>query len=403
MNILVLTTSFPANDADYRGRFVFDLAHHLTRRSHRALVLTPHPGASARHKEGAAGVSVHRIRYPFAIRTATGSLFGQFGILETLRRQPWRCLELAPATLAVAGHALLKARWADLVISNWALPMGLIGATLSRHFRPRHILIEHGAGARLLSTLDRPQPILNELVAGTDLFHFVSQGMATVFRQLVPAFASPQGPAYCVHPMPAPRQSGAHIVRLYRPPLRLLFVGRFIPIKGVDVLLEALHMTQNVHLTLAGDGPELDAARGMAQSLGLGSRTQFLGEVGYRRLTQLYSQHDALVIPSRSLASHEHQPPRPQEEGSPRTLLEGMSMGLIPIVSASGGMPDIISHQTNGLLFPPNQAHSLAKQINLLTQSPSLCRRLSQAALETPDHCSFDTLFALWRSHGIDV
>ncbi len=402
MNILLLSTSYPANRADYRGRFVQDLAESLVERNHRVLVLTPHPGTGALKREAVNGVSVHRVSYPLRLRAAQGSLFGRFGVMETLRQQPWRTLEVLPAVAALSVQFLRRISWADLVISNWSLPMGLLAAMVRPRAQFKHLLIEHGAGARLLDTLPSPEPVFRTLMAGTDHLHFVSHTIAQTFLNAAGDLAT-QGPVQTIHPMPAPRRSGAAVVRLYRPPLRLLFVGRFVPIKGAELLLEALRHVPEAQLTLAGAGPGLAAAQTFVQEVGLTSRVQFLGEVGFGRLPELYAQHDALIIPSRSLvpSGEKSGETPPHEEGSPRTLLEGMGVGLVPIASASGGMPALINHGHNGLLFPPGDAASLATEINRLNDQPALCRRLGKEARKTADQWSFDSLFEMWRKNGI--
>ena len=399
MKIIVLSSSYPANRADYRGRFVQDLAESLVSRGHRVLVLTPHPGAGASPRTANHGVSVHRVKYPLQLQTAQGSLFGRFGVLETLRQQPWRTIEVIPALAALSLQLLRRSSWADLVISNWALPMGLLAASLRPRCGFKHLLIEHGAGARLLDSLASPELLVRQLLAGTDHLHFVSRTVAETFNNAAGELGSTTL-SQTVHPMPAPQPRAAPVVRLYRPPLRLLFVGRFVPIKGVELLLEALRHVPDAHLTLAGDGPGLAAAQQFSREFGLTPRVQFLGEVSFGRLPELYAQHDALVLPSLSMASASQSGAPPHEEGSPRTLLEGMATGIVPIASASGGMPDLIDHGHNGFLFKPGDAMALASLIGQLQEQPSLCRRLSEEAGQIATQWSFETLFEMWMVSG---
>jgi len=278
--------------------------------------------------------------------------------------------------------------------------MGLLAALVQPRFNFKHLLVEHGAGARLLDSLPSPDSIFRTLLAGTDHIHFVSRTIAKTFLNASGA-KQDEGPSQTVHPMPAPRHDGGAVVRLYRPPLRLLFVGRFVPIKGAEILLEALRHVPWAHLTLAGAGPGLAAARTFANDVGLTARVQFMGEVSFGRLPELYAQHDALVLPSRSIAPPSADRSMPHEEGSPRTLLEGMAVGLVPVASASGGMSDLIEHDTNGLLFPPGDSIALAAQINRLNDQPALCRRLSKEARKSADKWSFESLFEQWKEHGI--
>ena len=79
-----------------------------------------------------------------------------------------------------------------------------------------------------------------------------------------------------------------------------LFVSRLAREKNVDLLLEALafHPDASLRLVIAGDGPERERLEQRAGTLGIASRTQFLGVVERGRLPDLYASADAFVFPS---------------------------------------------------------------------------------------------------------
>lgn len=79
----------------------------------------------------------------------------------------------------------------------------------------------------------------------------------------------------------------------------LLFVGRLGREKNVELLLEALTMTQvPARLAIAGDGPEREALESRANELGVAARVTFLGEVGRAQLPDYYASADAFVFAS---------------------------------------------------------------------------------------------------------
>ena len=63
-------------------------------------------------------------------------------------------------------------------------------------------------------------------------------------------------------------------------------------------------------------------------------------------------------------------------------VLEAMAAGLPVIVSAVGGLPEIVEDEVNGLLIPPKDVEALARGLARLLESPDLARRLGQKARE---------------------
>ena len=124
--------------------------------------------------------------------------------------------------------------------------------------------------------------------------------------------------------------------------VRLLYVGRLIPLKGVGVLLSALAGLSNVTLTVAGDGPEAERLAGLAGEYGMSVR--FHGNVAHEELPELYRAHDAFVLPSRN-------------EGMSNTVLEAMASGLPVIVTDVGGTAELV--EGNGVVVPVDDEGAL--------------------------------------------
>ncbi len=136
----------------------------------------------------------------------------------------------------------------------------------------------------------------------------------------------------------------------YRPggtPLRLLFVGRFAYNKGLDILMAvAQRLVENgqgeaVRFELAGDGPLLAHYK----AAGLPENVALLGRVDDDRLFQLYTECDALVLPTRF-------------EGMPTVVLEAMARSRPIIVSDVGATAELVDAQ-NGALVPKGDAGAL--------------------------------------------
>lgn len=144
-------------------------------------------------------------------------------------------------------------------------------------------------------------------------------------------------------------------------------VGNIRPVKGVDLLLAAMRRLQdrpNLHLVLIGK--MLDpAVASAAEHPELRQRVHCLG---FRQdVEQLLRGLDLLVMPSR-------------REGFGRAVVEAMRFGICSVVTNVGGLPEIVRHEREGLVVPPNDASALASAIAHLQDRPELRRQYGAAA-----------------------
>lgn len=150
-------------------------------------------------------------------------------------------------------------------------------------------------------------------------------------------------------------------------PWQILFVGRLVPAKGADVVLDALpQINDPVHLHIAGDGPQRGVLEDRAVELGVADRVTFHGWVPNDQIWDLY-QHVQLFI-------HAGRWPEP----SGRTVLEAMAAGVPVIVSDVGGAP----WQLNGYgrTFTPGDSSNLADRIDTALHDYPGSQRLAQQA-----------------------
>lgn len=150
---------------------------------------------------------------------------------------------------------------------------------------------------------------------------------------------------------------------------RVLFMGRLVPQKGVRTLIEAAGIlrTSDVQVLLVGDGPERPVLEREVSRLGLVHTVHFLGFVPHSRVPAVLAHADLLVLPSLY-----------EELGT--VLLEAMWSSLPVVASRTGGIPDVVTDETTGLLVPPGEPRALAKAIDRVLGSPDLARRLAEAA-----------------------
>jgi glycosyltransferase involved in cell wall biosynthesis len=128
-------------------------------------------------------------------------------------------------------------------------------------------------------------------------------------------------------------------------------VGRLAPEKGFDVLLHALQQVPGLTAVLAGKGPERERLEQLAAELGVADRVLMPGFVPDARTWM--AMYDVFAIPSRS-------------EGMPLTLIEAMLASRPVVVTAIGGMPDVVVDGETGLVVPPEDPDALAEALRQL-------------------------------------
>ena len=149
----------------------------------------------------------------------------------------------------------------------------------------------------------------------------------------------------------------------------VLFVGRLVPYKGVDVLLRALTSLDAVAL-IVGDGPLRAALERQAIELGVAGRVRFLGTVDADELAALYRACNVFVLPSVT-----------RQEAFGVVQLEAMTAGK-PVVSTDlgTGVGWVNRDGETGYVVPPRDAVALRDALALLLGDAALQRSMGEAA-----------------------
>lgn len=154
----------------------------------------------------------------------------------------------------------------------------------------------------------------------------------------------------------------------------VLFVGRLVPKKGCDVLIEAFARLQQVlptaRLCIVGEGPERVRLEAMAAALTVG--TEFMG-------LRSAEQVRLSMLEARCLAAPSITAPNGDAEGLPTVLYEGLALG-IPVASTwHSGIPELITHEETGLLSLEGDVAALAQNLHRLCVDDALTERLAVA------------------------
>ena len=123
----------------------------------------------------------------------------------------------------------------------------------------------------------------------------------------------------------------------------VFFIGRLVPEKGVQVLLEAFSRLipeiQDLKLMVGGIGPYEGALRTKAGELGLAGRVVFLGYLDEKRRNEYFKMADVAVFPS-------------LYEPFGIVALEAMATQIPVLVSDTGGLSEVIAHGIDGYKVP---------------------------------------------------
>ena len=163
-------------------------------------------------------------------------------------------------------------------------------------------------------------------------------------------------------------------------PLRVVAVGRMVPKKGFDVLVEAVaDLTARgveLELVIAGeDGPDAATIRRLVAER-CPDAVQFTGPLSQCELLALYRGADVFALACRVDADGDR-------DGIPNVMVEAMAAGLPVVSTAVSGIPELVRDGENGLLVPPEDPGALASALLRLATDGSLRQRLAAAGRET--------------------
>ena len=193
-----------------------------------------------------------------------------------------------------------------------------------------------------------------------DLFLFESAYSADIFRDKI---GSPRGLVRVVHNGVSRAEFEPIVTKADA--TDLVFMGELRPVKGVDVLLDAITRLRDagrtVTATLVGDGPEREALQAQVARHGLGGAVHFMPAMPARQALALGR---IMVVPSRT-------------ESLPYVVLEAAAGGKPLITTKVGGIPEIYGPLSNTLV-PPVDAAALAQAISHMLDHPDATAEIAR-------------------------
>ncbi len=370
--VLVLTSTFPRWENDAEPAFVFELCRRLTSTFDITVLCPRTPDSKKREFMG--GLRV--IRFPYFFQRWEKLAMHGGGILNKLKSNPVYYL-LVP--LFLMGQLwslirLLRKERFDLIHAHWLIPQGLIavlGLMLSRRRIPL-LCTSHGGDIFALRgvLLER---IKRWIMDKSQAFTVVSHAMK---NKVIEIGVAPDRVQVI--------SMGVDLKNLFTPDHQLtrsmrelLFVGRLVQGKGIELLFEAMtriiDKKPDIRLLLAGAGPLEGELRTWAKENKISDHVNFLGMVKQSLLPDLYRRAALAVFPFVVTKSG-------VQEGFGLVVVEAMGCECPVVAGDLPAIHDSITHGETGLLVSSGNPEALAETILRALNDQDLCCRMASEA-----------------------
>lgn len=376
--ILVLASTYPRWENDHEPGFIHELCKRLTKQFH-VIALVP-DSVDADPSGLLDGVDVIRYRYaPKKLQT----LVNNGGIVNNLKTFWWKWL-LVPGFLIsqyIMVRKILNKRKIDIIHAHWLLPQGWIAYSLSKNFNIPFIVTSHGGDLFGLQG-NALTKIKKKVAENATAMTVVSQAMKEYLDQI-----SINPKILEVIPMGIDLQyrfiPNLNIKRHHN---ELLFVGRLVPKKGLNFLLDALSILVAEHpelrLNIVGFGPEKSALKQQVTQLNLEKNVNFLGARSQDQLPEMYQQATLFVAPFVRADNGD-------QEGLPVALMEAIGCGCPAVVGHVAGIEDLLGTDIQHIAVHPHNTQELVSAILKALDEPKLAAeralRIRQHALALID------------------
>ncbi|HLF87586.1 MAG TPA: glycosyltransferase [Anaerolineales bacterium] len=187
------------------------------------------------------------------------------------------------------------------------------------------------------------------------------------------------------HFYPIPKDEAREFTNIPLDHQNILFVGRIEPLKGIDILIQAIGMMtrqglvdrKNLSVTIIGGDPavsreamthEMVRLQDLRNDYGVGDVVTFLGKRSQDTLVYFYSAADVLVMPS-------------HYESFGMVALEAMACGTPVVASEVGGLAFLVKNGETGFLFPGDDPEALCERLTALISNQMAREQMGQRAV----------------------
>jgi colanic acid/amylovoran biosynthesis glycosyltransferase len=161
--------------------------------------------------------------------------------------------------------------------------------------------------------------------------------------------------------------------------LKLLFVGRLVPFKGPDRVVEICRYLKtntrlSFHMQIVGDGEMRNTLAKMIKDFSLENEVNLIGPKSQAEIVELMKSSDIFLYPARTVDG--------RSENQGLVLQEAQAMGLPVIISNAGGMKEGVIDQVTGFVIEENNLEKFAIQVELIAKDVHRRRKMAVQARE---------------------
>ena len=357
MNILFLSLTFPDRLSPERGTYNLGLCAALARQ-HRVHVIAPRSWY-----EWLSTIRAGGAYRPSPDTEASGVTvdFPAYWYLPKVMPEA-RGYALWRSTRGAANRCARRVR-PDVVVSYWAFPDADAGLRLARQFNIPSIVIVGGSDVRLLPKDQAHSRAVRQVLNQSSIVATVSDGLR---RESIALGVAPerartirQGVDPAVFSV-GDRQAARRAIGLGSDEEMLLWVGRMVPVKNLDLLISAVASLRTdrprLRLHLIGDGDNRGPLQSRVDAEGLADAIRFEGPIAHDGLAQWYRAADMTVLSSNS-------------EGLPNVLRESLACGTPFVATDVGDISEIATPELAKLVPAANTAAFARAIVDVLDQS----------------------------------
>ncbi len=154
-------------------------------------------------------------------------------------------------------------------------------------------------------------------------------------------------------------------------PNQIITVARLVPWKGVDGIIRAVKILHqkipDIKLVIAGDGPEMQHLKQLAELLSMQNNIKFLGNISKKETARWRRRSSVFVLNS-------------SYEGLPHSVLSSFAIGIPVIATDIPGTNEAVYNEKTGIAVPPNNVQAIANAISRLLADTELGSQLAANA-----------------------